>query len=139
MVGSIVLGKVTNCMVGISGVDVASRFKFFRWRGNAGRVTPATVANTVHPIAWNRGHEWYELQLGLLSEARDAFSSCIFYGSGTGALSSGIVVKVTDSSGTTKTTTAHVVEPDHVESGVEDYGETITIYHLKANWVDPFA
>jgi len=125
-------------MISCSGVDVAGRFKFFRWRENANRVTPATVANTLHPVAWYQGHLWVECELGLLSEARGAFSSYITYSSSYVAIDSGIVIRAKNVSGTTTTTTAHGVFPDHVESNIEDRAETITVYHLKAKWVDPF-
>lgn len=129
-------GRITNCMIGCSGVDVAANFKYFRWRERGDRVTPQTVANTIAPIGWFQGHRFADAELGLLSEARDAFSSYITYSGDNSVISSGIVIKAVDTSGTTKTLIAHEPIVDNVESGIEDYETTVTVYHLKAKWID---
>jgi len=139
MVVNAIQGKVSGCMIGCSGVNVADRFKYFRWRERGGRVAPAYVANTITPVAWYQGHRMVECELGLLSYAGDAFSSYIVYSGDNPTISSGIVIKVADISGTIKTVVAHEPVVDSVESNIEDFAETITVYRIMAKWVDPYA
>jgi len=133
---SIIEGRVTNCMIGCSGVDVAGNFKYFRWRERPDRIAPQTVANQIRPKGWFQGHRWSDCQLGLLSEAHDAFSSYIVYSGDNAVITSGIIINVTDHSGNTKTVRVHEPIVDNVESAIEDFDTTITVYNLKAAWVE---
>lgn len=129
-------GRVVNCMISCSGVDIASSFKYFRWRERADRVEPQTVANTVTPVGWKQGHRWTECELGIMSEADDAFSGYVAENSDNTVIASGILIKALDHLNTGQFITVNSPIVDWVESGVEDFETTITVYHMKAYYIE---
>ena len=131
-------GRILNCFIGASGVgvDIKDNFKYFRWRERRDRVVPQTAAGQITPIGWFQGHRYAEIELGVLSEAGDAFSSYITYSGDNSVIYSGIIIRALDHLGSAQVIIAHEPIVDWVESRVEDYDTTITVYHIKAKWVE---
>lgn len=136
-------GKISSFKLGASSgsnVDIAANVKYARWRDRPDRVTPSTVAQTVTPIGWHQGHRWAFLDIGVLSEAKDAFydqAAPYIDDDGDNTPIPYVVFTLTDHNGASKTVTPVGTIVDYVEYDVTDFEESINVYHLKCYYIGP--
>lgn len=136
-------GRIANLKLGASAgsvVDIAANVKFVRYRDRPDRVQPVTVAQTVIPVGWRQGHRWSFMDIGVLSEAEDAFySQGVAYidDDGDNVVIPYLVVTITGHDAVAKTVTTNNAMVDYVEYDFNDFEDSVTIYHLKCYYIGP--
>jgi len=130
-------GRVNHLYIGASSasnVDIAANVKFMRWRRQH-RITPQTAANSKIPIGWFQPHSWIEGELGVISEAKDAFydqATAYIDDDGDNTVIPYVVLVVDAHDGTDITFTFDNFIISYVEKMVEDYDTSIFVYHFLA-------
>ena len=117
-----------------SSVNIVANVVFVRWSDRADRVQPSIVANTVVPVGWHQGHREGKLELGVLSEAMDAFYSqgaAYIVDAGDNVVIPYHFFTLVDSVAGTMSVTVTGSIVDHVEYDTQALEDMITIYHIK--------
>lgn len=128
-------GKVT-LKVGASDVSNVNitNVKLLGW-DKKHPITPQTVANTVNPVGWHKGHKHVEGELHVLSEAVDAMRKQGVDYIPDDAVNPAVpyfVATVTDNDGGVWTATATGAIMGEVKQTYKDGEDTIIVYSFKA-------
>jgi len=130
-------GRMGSYCVGATGeskVDIVANVVFVRWSDRADRVQASVVANTVVPVGWHQGHREGKLELGVLSEAKDAFydqTAKYIDDDGDNVIFAYHYFTLEDHAGAYKSVTLTGSIVDHVEYDTQAMEEMISVYHIK--------
>jgi len=136
-------GRIGSYCIGASAeskVNIAVNVVFVRWGDRADRISASIVASTVVPVGWHQGHREGKLELGVLSEASDAFydqTADYIDDDGDNTIVPYHYFTLETSAGTYKSITLTGSIVDHVEYDTQALEEMISVYHMKYYYATP--